>query len=61
MSLPVRARLSNHRLKPTPRLVCRYDYYTLEYWTGLLNTFLDGGDASSLYPPPASSSYQSKL
>ncbi|KAG0655713.1 hypothetical protein C6P46_000747 [Rhodotorula mucilaginosa] len=38
-----------------------YDYYTLEYWTGLLNTFLDGGDAFSLSPPPASSSYQPKL
>lgn len=39
----------------------RYDYYTLEYWTGLLNTFLDGGDVSLLSPPPASSSYQPKL
>lgn len=38
-----------------------YDYYTLEYWTGLLNTFLDGGDVSSLSPASASSSYQPKL
>lgn len=39
----------------------RYDYYTLEYWTGLLNTFLDGGDVSVLSPPPASSAYKPKL
>lgn len=41
--------------------VTRYDYYTLAYWTGLLNTFLEGGDVSSLAPPPASSQLQPKL
>ncbi|BGP23089.1 hypothetical protein JCM10295v2_001982 [Rhodotorula toruloides] len=28
-----------------------YDYFTLDWWTDLLNRFLDGGDVSSLVPP----------
>ncbi|GAA5992431.1 hypothetical protein JCM10908_000812 [Rhodotorula pacifica] len=38
-----------------------YDYYTLDYWTNLLNTFLDGGDVSSVSPPPPTSQYKASL
>ncbi|KAL7338621.1 Alpha/Beta hydrolase protein [Rhodotorula toruloides] len=38
-----------------------YDYFTLDWWTDLLNRFLDGGDVSSLAPPSASSPRKAKL
>ncbi|BGP30383.1 hypothetical protein JCM10296v2_002137 [Rhodotorula toruloides] len=38
-----------------------YDYFTLDWWTDLLNRFLEGGDVSSLVPPSASSPRKAKL